>query len=300
MPASTASPSSVWPGAKGTSDVTRPPISRDPQSALASRLPMVRIAGTACSPPSTPRMQVSKKHLVMSPPPRPRENELLTAIRSNRPELIMAAISEDENLVHIPVHTIDGCEAPILVALKEGCSAAALRCLLRSGASIFDVDNADRSALEIIAAIPAKKDAAWGVLQGVGPWDAISADLKGVLLPIEAGGGVADEDRRCACARLLLARGAGAAWGGAAVAAAAAAAEEGGARRLASLIRHWSDVQTLRWLRELRWRSPAASGIHGPSLLGCPPDVWKLVCEALAPQEPVQILSGSAQSDARS
>uniref|UniRef100_A0A7S1RBJ2 Uncharacterized protein n=1 Tax=Alexandrium catenella TaxID=2925 RepID=A0A7S1RBJ2_ALECA len=260
-----------------------------------------------CSSPRTPRRPAAKCQDMPPPAPAPRENQLLAAIRSNCPELVAAALDEDEMLVHVPCHTADGCETPLLVAARVGCPAV-LGHLLRSGASVQDADAAGRTALEIVAAVPDSRPrvapgAAWADgtcwraglpdLPGLGA--RLQAPLRARAMSVALGvlgqpdtwqeAAAAKEARRCACARLLLAHGAGRVRDGAAAAAAAWAAEDQGDARLASLIRHWPDIQTLRWLRRLRPRRAAALGGRGAGLLECPSDVWELVCEALAPRE---------------
>jgi len=211
----------------------------------------------------------------------------------------MASIREDETLVHAPLLTGHGCESPVLAALTKGCSASILKCLLRAGASFLDVGCAGLTALEVVAGVgQTKLETLPNALDDEGLWTPYE-DIGGFVVPSQIFGSSwdqgsqvgepcrDDEERRCACAALLLAHGAGTAHAGAA-AAASQAAEECGYTKLAGLIRYWEELGAVRYLRELRSRPMCASS---STLLECPHEILELICEALVPCE-ATLLSG--------
>mmetsp|Transcript_53939 Transcript_53939/g.157408 ORF Transcript_53939/g.157408 Transcript_53939/m.157408 type:complete len:294 (+) Transcript_53939:1-882(+) len=267
-----------------------------PSASVCRHQPAARIAAEDDMPHSPPGQGTQ-----CGPIPRACENPLLKALRANDIELVMASIKEDETLVYSPLLTGQGCEPPVLVALKEDCSASILSCLLRAGASVCDVGPSGLTALEVVAkakraqleTLPNAPDAEspWTPCQDLGGFDVQSQVFGGIPgwgpqsgVPLELrelASARDDEDRRCACARLLLAHGDGMSRAGAA-AVAAQAAEERGDMKLAGLIRYWEELKAASYLRQLRSRRER---LCSPALLECPHDIWELIFEALAPRE---------------
>lgn len=280
-----------------------------------------------CSTPRTPPCRTGEGLRSWTPPPRPTKTSMTAAIRSHDLELVKSAIEDDLNSVHVPCLTPAGCETPILQAVRCGCSAAIVGCLLQSGASVDDVDSAGRTALEVLCAAASDSEGAAGEpsadlddilgLHGLsfspvtdwtippptvwnipppihGDIPLLHACRQAIHPPCVGGDPCSEGDgvsrQRLSCARLLLAHGAGSRPG--AAEAAAAVAEANGNVKLASLVRQWKDLQACRWLREQRSRLAAAAHGSKLSLLGCPEGVFELICERLAPED--DIVSGQA------
>lgn len=267
-----------------------PPSTRRVQSPSATR--------RMTSPPCTPVHNSLRQSQVTTPPIRPCQNPLLSAMRSGREDLVEAALVEDDNLMHIPCHTAAGLELPLFIALKEDCSPGILKCLLKAGASVDDLDANDRSALEVVATLPKKlggglqksMESVWTLNPGLFGDDTFPSLVPCFALPsfTSASGMVSvqakadDEARRCACARLLLHYGGERAKNGTSLAIAVGLAEENQLTRLKALMQHWGDMRAALFLEKMRCRRGTCPR---SALLDCPSDIWQMVQEALLPLE---------------
>lgn len=284
----------------------------------------LKASRAACSPPGTPRSPGVGKVRSVTTPPRQIRCTLLAAIRSGSSEQVRQAIADDDTSVHVPLCTVDGCEAPVVLAIREGCSVGILDLLLRSGASANETNSAGLTVLEMLCAAPEVKlaeDATmWGQTSAcsldfvmtlpetqeprlpsppaahLAPPPPIAAACSLVTLCMAAAGtggagpllpcaAGGDEARRCALAARLLAHGAHGRD------AAAQAAEQHGHILLAGLLRHCRDYRVCCWLRRLWTRRAALVSTHGLGLLHCPRDVCELIVEFLVLQEVALALS---------
>lgn len=279
------------------------------QVALSSPPRNSEVAGT---PPVTPtqragasfeafNFQLTLPKELSQTPPGLRPNDLLAALQSNCLERVQQLLDDDETLVHFPLPSLAGCEPPLFVAIRVGCSASIVSLLLNCGASATDRNPVGVTALDLVVGacptdqIPRELDDAlfressWPQLPLPMQWtarfsqfDADPASSQGdPKCPLRTE--TPREKQCCEYATLLLAHGADPfrPWQGLA---ALDVAKQSGKQRLADIMQHAGDRQVHRFL--CRYWVRADSALQGSSLLRCPWDVLEHISGFVAPPLP--------------
>jgi len=211
-------------------------------------------------------------------------------------ETLEALLDADEMAAFAPVRD-QGCEPPLVVAVRERCSPPLLAALLRRGAFANEAGREGFTAMHWVATGACL---IWAHAEDVDDeqpppyWDPLGSDHPPVPLCEAACAPVhcvlcsvaTCEERRLALAACLLSFGAQADAEDFNGLTAADHASKNGRTRLSLLIRNWGDVQAAQWLHRLEDTTTGTPiGWPQPSLSTMPKEVTGLVCKFLVPDE---------------
>jgi len=194
-------------------------------------------------------------------------------------ETLEALLDADEMAAFAPVRD-QGCEPPLVVAVRERCSPPLLAALLRRGAFANEAGREGFTAMHWVAMGACLTRAHEGDVDNEEPppyWDPLGSDHPPVVATCE--------ERRLALAACLLSFGAQADAEDCNGLTAADHASQNGRTRLSLLIRNWVDVLAAQWLHRLETITGTPIGWPQPSLSTMPPEVTGLVCKFLVPDE---------------
>lgn len=238
-----------------------------------------------------------------SPPAAPRRGQLRRELRRN-PARAAELLDADSTLVHTAFRE-HGYEPIVVGVVRDGCPVQSLALLLQRRAVVDEVDARGFTALQLVAKAPRLlenrliQQARASLVMGAASSPANLGAMTAAALPGRATSGAGgqhvpalEEDLCCSYAACLLTFGADASRRDAAGRSPAESAMDQGKELLAGVIRHWIELQYMRWLRRAKQRVSErltsgrlqAAELAAPALLSMPDTAFDVLCGCLIPQ----------------
>lgn len=239
-----------------------------------------------------------------SPPATPRPGQLRRELRRN-PARAAELLDADSTLVHTAFRE-HGYEPIVVGVVRDGSPVQSLALLLQRRAVVDEVDTHGLTALQLVAKAPqflenrliqqGSASLVTGSVNSPAHLGAVAVATQPGRSRSGAGGQhvtALEEDLCCSYAACLLAFGADASRRDAAGRCPAELAMQQGKELLAGVIRHWTELQYMRWLRRAKRRalerlaagrsSLQAAELAAPPLLLMPDTAFDVLCSCLIP-----------------